>query len=59
MNMLSNAMPRRGFLVSLACAAGAGAIFAAVEKTAKGGRARIASSTPKAAERESRKWTGS
>jgi len=42
MNNLSKPMPRRGFLISLACVAGAGALLAAVDKTVKGGKVRIA-----------------
>jgi peptide-methionine (R)-S-oxide reductase len=42
MNNLSQPVPRRGFLISLACAAGAGALLAAADKTAKGGKVRIA-----------------
>jgi peptide-methionine (R)-S-oxide reductase len=35
-------MPRRGFLIGLACAAGAGALLATVDKTVKGSKVRIA-----------------
>jgi peptide-methionine (R)-S-oxide reductase len=42
MNIVSKPIRRRGFLMSLACAAGAGSLLAAVDKTVKGGRVRIA-----------------